>query len=232
MAPHSPLLKSAENGTADSLGHYLSDEEKISKIKYHFAEIMQTLGLDLSDDSLKDTPYRVASMYVNEIFSGLDPKNYPPITTFKNKYGYHEMLIQKNIQLYSYCALHFMPIIGKVHCAYIPGEKVIGLSKINRLVQFFSRRPHLQSGLTTLIGEGLQEALQTEDVAVYIQAEHLCVASTGIKCMNSSAVTNFFGGVFSSEANRIKFFSSVLNQNVVTLGALTKKIHKNHDLIF
>ena len=212
MASHNTLLKATESGTADSMVLSLSDEEKIAKLQYHFAGIMQTLGLDLSDDSLKDTPYRVASMYVKEIFSGLDPKNYPSITAFDNKYGYHEMLIQKNIQLYSWCALHFMPVIGKVHCAYVPGTKVIGLSKINRLVQFFSRRPHLQRDLTTLIGEGLQAALQTNDVAVSIQVKHLCVACTGIKCTDSGAMTNFFGGVFKSEANRTIFFSSVLNR--------------------
>src|SRR4051812_10672634 len=137
----------------------LTTEEKIEKIGYHFKHIMETLGLDLNDDSLKDTPRRVAKMYVKEIFSGLDVANKPEISLFENNYGYNEMLIEKNITLYSYCEHHFVPIIGKAHVAYIPTGKVIGLSKINRLVQYYSKRPQVQERLTIQIAEALKEAL-------------------------------------------------------------------------
>jgi GTP cyclohydrolase I len=150
---------------------------------------------------------------VKEIFSGLDPANYPSLTAFDNKYGYHEMVIEKNIQLYSCCALHFMPVIGKVHCAYIPGKKVIGLSKINRLVRFVASRPQLQEELTVAIGEGLQEALQTIDVAVSVQAEHMCAAPRRVKCTDTAAVTNFFGGAFHTFANRELFHASVFGRS-------------------
>jgi GTP cyclohydrolase I len=170
---------------------------------------METLGLDLSDDSLKDTPNRVAKMYVKEIFSGLNPKNIPSISLFENTYHYTEMLIEKDITLFSYCEHHFVPIIGKAHVAYIPAKKVIGLSKINRLVQYYSKRPQVQERLTIQIAEGLKEVLQTEDVAVKIEASHLCVASRGIKDTQSSTTTTAFFGRFQQEKTRIEFLSSL-----------------------
>jgi len=187
----------------------LSDEEKIEIIARHFNGIMETLGLDLSDDSLKDTPNRVAKMYVKEIFSGLNPKNIPSISLFENTYHYTEMLIEKDITLFSYCEHHFVPIIGKAHVAYIPAKKVIGLSKINRLVQYYSKRPQVQERLTIQIAEGLKEVLQTEDVAVKIEASHLCVASRGIKDTQSSTTTTAFFGRFQQEKTRIEFLSSL-----------------------
>jgi GTP cyclohydrolase I len=166
---------------------------------------MQTLGLDLQDDSLKETPERVAKMYVKEIFSGLNPNNKPEITTFENKYQYNKMLIEKNISLYSYCEHHFVPIIGKVHVAYISKGKVIGLSKINRLVQYYSKRPQVQERLTVQIAEAMKKATGTEDVAVLIDAVHLCVASRGIKDTNSSTITSDYSGKFINEEVKNEF---------------------------
>jgi len=174
----------------------LSDEEKIKKIESHFREIMLTLGLDLTDDSLNGTPKRVAKMFVKEIFSGLDPKNEPAATLFENKFGYNEMLVEKNIGFYSNCEHHFVPIFGKAHVAYISSGKVIGLSKLNRIVQYFSKRPQVQERLTIQIGKHLQKVLNTEDVAVIMDAKHLCVSSRGIKDDNTSTVTSFFAGKF------------------------------------
>ena len=151
----------------------LSDDEKIAKIQDNFKTIMETLGLDLSDDSLKGTPYRVAKMYVKEIFSGLDPKNKPKVALFDNKYQYNEMLIEKNILLQSTCEHHFLPIYGKAHVAYIANGNVIGLSKINRLVQHYAKRPQVQERLSIQIMEELKRVLNTEDVAVYIDAKHM-----------------------------------------------------------
>lgn len=159
----------------------LSDSEKINKIEYHFTQIMHTLGLNLYDDSLCGTPKRVAKMFVKEMFSGLNPDNKPEISLFENKYGYKKMLIEKDITLYSNCEHHFVPIIGKVHVAYIPDKQVIGLSKINRLVQYYAKRPQVQERLTVQISEALKEVLQHNDVAVVIEADHLCVASRGIE---------------------------------------------------
>lgn len=187
----------------------LNENEKIEKIAYHFAEIMDTLGLDLKDDSLKDSPHRVAKMYVNEIFSGLDPKNKPNISTFENKYGYKRMLVEKNITVFSNCEHHFVPIIGKAHVAYIPHEKVIGLSKINRIVQYYSKRPQVQERLTMEITEGLKEILKHDDIAVVIEAEHLCVASRGIKDTNSLTVTSNFSGQFENETIQHEFLSYI-----------------------
>ncbi|GHN01876.1 GTP cyclohydrolase 1 [Cytophagales bacterium WSM2-2] len=184
-----------------------SDEKKIEIIAHHFAIIMETLGLDLNDDSLRDTPRRVAKMYVNEIFSGLNPDNKPEISLFENTYRYQEMLVEKDITLYSYCEHHFVPIIGKAHVAYIPNGKVIGLSKINRLVNYYSKRPQVQERLTTQIVEGLKEALATEDVAVVIEATHLCVASRGIQDTNSSTRTCFYSGKFEEERTRSEFLA-------------------------
>ena len=187
----------------------LNDNEKIKIIAGHFKEIMKTLGLDLSDDSLKDTPQRVAKMYVKEVFSGLNPENEPPVTLFENKYQYNKMLVEKGITLYSYCEHHFVPIIGKAHVAYISKGKVIGLSKINRLVQFYAKRPQVQERLTNQIGNALKNAIGTEDVAVVIDAVHLCVASRGIKDTGSSTVTTYYSGKFLDDGIKNEFLSLI-----------------------
>lgn len=186
-----------------------TDEEKIRIIAGHFRSILHTLGLDLEDDSLKNTPLRVAKMYVKEVFSGLDPKNMPDITLFENKYQYHEMLVEKNITLHSYCEHHFVPIIGKAHVAYISGGKVIGLSKINRLVQYYAKRPQVQERLTNQIAEGLKKVLGTDDVAIVIDAAHLCVQSRGVQDTNSSTVTTHFSGRFGDEKTKAEFLALV-----------------------
>lgn len=183
----------------------LTEQEKINKIAKHFAEIMWTLGLDLTDDSLQGTPLRVAKMYVEEAFSGLNRENKPKISLFENRYGYDQMLVEKNITLYSHCEHHFVPIIGKIHVAYIPHDKVIGLSKINRLVQFYAKRPQVQERLTVQIVNGLCEALGHTDVAVWIEADHLCVASRGIKDTNSHTITESYSGAFKDEYIQQKF---------------------------
>jgi GTP cyclohydrolase I len=187
----------------------LNDDEKINIIAGHFKEIMKTLGLDLNDDSLKDTPQRVAKMYVKEVFSGLDPENEPAVTLFDNKYQYNKMVIEKGITLYSYCEHHFVPIIGKAHVAYISNGKVIGLSKINRLVQYYAKRPQVQERLTNQIAEGLKKAIGTDDVAVVIDAVHLCVASRGIKDTGSSTVTAHYSGKFINEAIKTEFLTLI-----------------------
>lgn len=176
----------------------ISDEEKKSKIEYHFTEIMHALGLDLTDDSLQGTPKRVAKMYIEEIFSGLNPDNKPKVALFDNKYQYNQMLVEKNITFYSNCEHHFVPIIGKAHVAYISSGKVIGLSKLNRIVQYYAKRPQVQERLTNQIAEELKSVLQTDDVAVIIDAKHLCVSSRGVKDDTSSTVTSFFGGKFNT----------------------------------
>ncbi|HRP52351.1 MAG TPA: GTP cyclohydrolase I FolE [Fluviicola sp.] len=186
-----------------------SDEVKIQEIEYHFTKIMEVLGLNLDDDSLCDTPKRVAKMYVNELFSGLNPANKPSISLFENKYGYHRMLLEKNITLYSNCEHHFVPIIGKAHVAYIPGNQVIGLSKLNRLVQYYSKRPQVQERLTNQIGEALMEILQHDDVAVVIEADHLCVASRGINDTNSQTYTAFYSGKFLEERFQQEFLAQI-----------------------
>ena len=180
----------------------ISDACKKEKIASLFSQIMDVLGLDLSDDSLSGTPNRVAKMYVDEIFSGLNPKNKPKIALFRNKYGYSQMLVEKDITFYSNCEHHFVPIIGKAHVAYISGGKIIGLSKLNRIVQYFAKRPQVQERLTNQIGIELQSILSTEDVAVIIEAKHLCVSSRGIKDDSSSTTTCFYGGKFNT-ANKI-----------------------------
>jgi GTP cyclohydrolase I len=190
----------------------LSDEKKVETIQHHFEKIMETLGLDLSDDSLRDTPKRVAKMYVKEIFSGLNPANKPEISLFENKYGYKRMLVEKDITLYSNCEHHFVPIIGKVHVAYIPGKQVIGLSKINRLVQYYGRRPQVQERLTMQIAQGLKEVLQHDDVAVVIEADHLCVASRGINDTNSMTTTAEFSGQFANEIIKQEFLNYINNK--------------------
>ena len=159
----------------------LSDEEKIQQIQTHFTKIMETLGLDLSDDSLSGTPKRVAKMFVNEIFGGLNPDKLPKSSTFENRYGYDEMLVEKNITVYSTCEHHFLPIVGKAHVAYFSNGRVIGLSKMNRIVDHYARRPQVQERMTLQIVKHLQQVLETEDVACIIDAKHLCVNSRGIK---------------------------------------------------
>jgi GTP cyclohydrolase I len=177
----------------------LSDHEKKERIALLFEEIMDVMGLDLTDDSLKGTPKRVAKMYIDEIFSGLNPANKPKVALFDNKYQYNQMLVEKNITFYSNCEHHFVPIIGKAHVAYISSGKVIGLSKLNRIVQYFAKRPQVQERLTNQIAEELKGILDTEDVAVIIDAKHLCVSSRGIKDDTSSTVTSYFGGKFNNQ---------------------------------
>lgn len=183
----------------------LDDEEKIEIIEKHFKEIMLTLGLDLLDESLRGTPHRVAKMYVKELFSGLNPENEPAMTLFTNDYHYNEMLVEKNIQFYSNCEHHFVPIVGKVHIAYISSGKVIGLSKLHRVVNYFARRPQVQERLTMQIGNALKTALMTEDVAVLVDADHQCVSSRGVKDQSSSTITSFYGGVFKNEDKKGEF---------------------------
>jgi GTP cyclohydrolase I len=178
----------------------LSDQEKKTKIALLFEEIMDVMGLDLTDDSLKGTPERVAKMYIDEIFSGLNPENKPKIALFDNKYQYNQMLVEKDITFYSNCEHHFVPIIGKAHVSYISSGKVIGLSKLNRIVQYYAKRPQVQERLTNQIAEELKGILGTEDVAVIIDAKHLCVSSRGIKDDTSATVTAFYGGTFNTSA--------------------------------
>jgi GTP cyclohydrolase I len=178
----------------------LSDGEKKKKIAILFEEIMDVMGLDLTDDSLKGTPERVAKMYIDEIFSGLNPINKPKVALFDNKYQYNQMLVEKDITFYSNCEHHFVPIIGKAHISYISSGKVIGLSKLNRIVQYYAKRPQVQERLTNQIAEELKGILGTEDVAVIIDAKHLCVSSRGIKDDTSATVTAFYGGTFNTSA--------------------------------
>lgn len=190
----------------------IPDDKKIEKIQEHFREIMNILGLDLTDDSLKGTPYRVAKMYVKEIFSGLNPANKPKIALFENKYQYNEMLIEKNILLQSTCEHHFLPIYGKAHVAYIPNGKVIGLSKINRIVQYFGKRPQVQERLSMQILQELKLSLGTEDVAVYIDAKHMCVSTRGIKDNSSSTITSSYSGKFKEAGTRNEFLAAIHNK--------------------
>jgi GTP cyclohydrolase IA len=187
----------------------MSDEEKKAKIEFHFRHIMETLGLDLTDDSLKGTPKRVAKMYIDEIFSGLNPANAPKIALFENKYQYNGMLVEKNISFYSNCEHHFVPIMGKAHVAYISNGKVIGLSKLNRIVQHFAKRPQVQERLTMQIAKELRKILGTDDVAVLIDAKHLCVSSRGIKDESSATVTSYYGGQFLQESVKAEFLKNI-----------------------
>jgi GTP cyclohydrolase IA len=190
----------------------LSNEEKILKIAYHFKSIMETLGLDLTDDSLQGTPMRVAKMYVNEVFSGLDPKNKPEATLFDNKFKYDQMVVEKDITFFSHCEHHFVPIYGKAHVAYISAGKVIGLSKINRIVQYFAKRPQVQERLTMQVGKQLMDFLHTEDVAVVMDANHLCVSSRGVGDVNSKTGTAFFSGKFKDEITKHEFLNYINSQ--------------------
>ena len=193
LSAKNPLRDDAFNST---------DDEKIEKIKKDVENILITLGMDLTDDSLKGTPNRVAKMFVKEIFGGLNPAKKPSASTFENGYKYGEMLVEKNITVYSTCEHHLLPIIGRAHVAYISKGRVIGLSKINRIVEFYAKRPQVQERLTMQIVQELQIALKTEDVACIIDAKHLCVNSRGIKDIESSTVTSEFGGQFKNEQTR------------------------------
>lgn len=187
----------------------LSDIEKIAIIKKDVQNILNTLGLDLTDDSLKGTPTRVAKMFVQEIFGGLHPDRKPRASTFENKYKYGEMLVEKNITLYSTCEHHLLPIVGKAHIAYISSGTVVGLSKMNRVVDYYAKRPQVQERLTMQIVEELQRVLGTEDVACVIDAKHLCVNSRGIRDIDSSTVTSEFGGKFKDPQTRREFLDYI-----------------------
>lgn len=185
------------------------DDLKIELIEKHFREIMLILGLDLDDDSLKGTPHRVAKMYVKEVFSGLNPDNKPKARLFENKYNYDQMLVEKDITFYSHCEHHFVPIYGKVHVAYFSSGKVIGLSKINRIVQYFAKRPQVQERLSVQIAEELKSVLKTDDVAVVIDATHMCVSSRGVGDTNSRTGTAFFDGKFKDQNIKNEFLNYV-----------------------
>lgn len=221
--PHSPK---ATRGHIDTLGddHVgtsidtplrddafdMSDADKITAIADKFRDIMDLLGLDLQDDSLSGTPHRVAKMYVKEIFGGLNPANHPDVKTFDNLYGYDHMLVERNITLNSTCEHHFLPIVGVAHVAYIPGERVVGLSKLNRIVDHYAKRPQVQERLTRQIAESLRELLGTDDVAVVLDAKHLCVSSRGIQDEGSSTVTSHMGGRFATdESLKREFYAQV-----------------------
>ncbi len=187
----------------------VDDELKMELIAKHFKEIMQILGLDLTDDSLKGTPMRVAKMYVQEVFSGLNPKNKPHVRLFENKYNYDQMLVEKDITFYSHCEHHFVPIYGKAHVAYFSSGKVIGLSKINRIVQYYAKRPQVQERLTVQIAKDLMESLDTDDVAVVMDASHMCVSSRGVNDTNSRTGTAYFNGKFRDEAIKTEFLNYI-----------------------
>lgn len=187
----------------------LSDTEKIDIIERNVADILYTLGMDMTDDSLKGTPKRVAKMYINEIFSGLNPKNKPKASTFDNKYKYGEILVEKNITLYSTCEHHLLPIVGKAHIAYVSSGNVVGLSKMNRIVQYYAQRPQVQERLTLQIVKELQQVLGTDDVACIVDAKHLCVNQRGIKDVSSSTVTSEFGGIFKNQNKKQEFLDYI-----------------------
>lgn len=187
----------------------MSNDEKIEKIAYHFEKIMETLGLDLTDDSLSGTPRRVGKMYIKELFMGLDPANKPSMSTFENKYQYNQMLVEKNITVYSNCEHHFLPIVGKAHVAYIPNGRVIGLSKINRIVDYYSRRPQVQERLALQILNELKQTLGSEDVAVFLDAEHMCVSSRGVQDQTSSTITVEYSGKFKEEDTKKEFLTYI-----------------------
>ncbi|WP_231373984.1 GTP cyclohydrolase I FolE [Aureivirga marina] len=185
----------------------LSDKDKMGLIEKDVKHIMEVLGLDLKDDSLKNTPKRVAKAFVMELFSGLNPKNKPSVSTFINSYKYNEMVIEKNIVVYSTCEHHLLPIIGKAHVAYISTGKIIGLSKINRIVNYYAKRPQVQERLTVQIVQELQEVLETEDIACMIDAKHLCVNARGIKDIASNTITTEFRGKFKDLKTKNEFLN-------------------------
>ncbi|WP_299429997.1 GTP cyclohydrolase I FolE [uncultured Maribacter sp.] len=202
-------ISSAEDTPMREDAFALNDKEKIEKIKASVTDILHTLGLDLNDDSLKGTPNRVAKMFVNEIFGGLHPDRKPKASTFDNKYKYGEMLVEKNITLYSTCEHHLLPIVGRAHIAYISCGSVVGLSKMNRIVDYYAKRPQVQERLTIQVVKELQKVLGTEDVACIIDAKHLCVNSRGISDIESSTVTAEYGGKFKEEAVRREFLNFI-----------------------
>lgn len=187
----------------------LSDEEKMAIIEDKFRDIMETMGLDLTDDSLRGTPHRVAKMFIKEVFYGLNPANKPKISVFENKFKYGEMLVEKNINMNSTCEHHFLPIVGKAHVAYISNGEVIGLSKINRIVDYYARRPQVQERLTVQIANELRKILKTDDVAVIIDAKHMCVSSRGIQDESSSTVTAEYSGKFKDKSVREEFLKYI-----------------------
>jgi len=213
----------ASNDNVDEIGHdhimtsydtplrvdafEMDDDIKIELIEKHFRHIMEIMGLDLTDDSLKGTPKRVAKMYVKEIFSGMNPGSKPGITLFENKYNYNQMLVEKDITVFSNCEHHFVPIYGKAHVAYISSGKVIGLSKLNRIVQYYSKRPQVQERLTVQIANELREVLKTDDVAVVIDAKRMCVHSRGVQDTSSSTITSHYGGKFENEQTKKEFLT-------------------------
>ena len=191
----------------------ISDDEKISIIQKNVQEILQTLGMDMTDDSLKGTPKRVAKAYVKELFGGLDPKNLPTSSTFDNKYQYGEMLVEKNITVFSTCEHHLLPIYGKAHVAYFAKDRVVGLSKMNRIVDYYSRRPQVQERLNIQIVKALQEILKTDDVACIIDAKHMCVNSRGIRHIDCSTVTGEFGGKFKDKLTKREFLDYIRTES-------------------
>jgi GTP cyclohydrolase I len=214
-----PLKKAEDIGDDHAASSYdtplrtdafeLSEEEKMDRIEEHFRAIMETLGMDLTDDSLRGTPRRVAKMYVQEVFSGLDPENKPAATLFENKFKYDQMVVEKDITFYSHCEHHFVPIYGKAHVAYISSGKVIGLSKINRIVQYYSKRPQVQERLTVQIAKELKTILDTEHVAVVMDANHMCVSSRGVGDTNSKTGTAYFSGRFREELTKKEFLNYI-----------------------
>jgi GTP cyclohydrolase IA len=189
--------------------HHISDSRKVEMIVPHIAEILQILGLDLENESLRETPRRVARMYVHEIFSGLNPELKPEITLFDNTYGYKEMLVEKEITFFSYCEHHLVPFYGKAHIAYFPKHFVVGLSKLNRLVQYIAKKPQVQERLTVDIGKELQTVLQTQDVAVVLEGTHLCIASRGVKDTTSVTRTSCFSGKFDEREYKNEFLQQI-----------------------
>jgi GTP cyclohydrolase I len=191
----------------------ISDDEKISIIQKNVKEILETLGMDMTDDSLKGTPKRVAKAYVKELFGGLDPKNLPTSSTFDNKYQYGEMLVEKNITVFSTCEHHLLPIYGKAHVAYFAKDRVVGLSKMNRIVDYYSRRPQVQERLNIQIVKALQKILKTDDVACIIDAKHMCVNSRGIRHIDCSTVTGEFGGKFKDKLTKREFLDYIRTES-------------------
>ena len=192
-----------------------TEDEKIESIQKYFALIMDELGLDLTDDSLRGTPYRVAKMYVTEIFSGLNPLNKPVVSTFENKYQYNKMLVESNITFSSSCEHHFLPIVGKAHVAYISNGRVIGLSKINRIVDYFARRPQVQERMTVQIIEELKSVLDTKDVIVVVEASHMCVSTRGINDKSSMTTTIEYSGKFMNSSLRNEFFQLIAKKETI-----------------
>jgi len=188
----------------------MDEEVKMDKIAYHFGEIMDIMGLDLTDDSLRGTPDRVAKMYIKEIFNGLNPENLPEVKLFENKYNYKEMLVEKGVTVHSHCEHHFVPILGQAHVAYISNGYVIGLSKINRIVRHFSKRPQVQERLTEQIAAELKRVLKTDDVAVIVDAKHMCVSMRGVEDTSGSTITSHYGGVFqTNNQKRVEFLKYI-----------------------